>query len=146
MSGSRFVVLTCVALSTLVVLGGCRNRGGRDPGTVSCRPGAQILVACKSECGVGACDGDPVIDVCDGISSVGACSEGVGRIGTDDDDSANVCSSGGLCPAIVVTCPSSGSLTVVPRAFSASRSFTCAWDIAERGGPAPAPLVGPDAG
>ena len=124
MKTSLFPIFVLVAAMALAA--GCRSRG-RSPGMESCIPGTMLIVACADACGVGSCTGDSVIRVCDGTSSVSACEEGVGRL-AENDDVGSLCSGGGLCSGVQVTCPPSGAITVTHRPFG-GRSYTCSWDV-----------------
>lgn len=128
-----------LVVSLALVVSGCRSRG-RAAGTVSCAPGSAIRVACHEGCGVGACTGDPVLRVCDGTSSVSTCIDGVGFLGEDDDSGA--CGTG-LCSSLDVTCPSSGSITVVHRAYSGG-SYACAWEVQALAGSTGLTTIGDD--
>lgn len=95
---------------------------GRNPGTADCTPGEAILVGCSSACEVGSCSGDPVLRVCEGSIDVRGCAEAFGILSESDD------SCGTLCPAARLTCPASGRITVVHRAFRGD-DYTCDWSI-----------------
>lgn len=110
---------------------------GRDPGTVSCTPGERLLVGCAAACGVGACSGDPVLRVCDGDVDARACADAIAILGEGDD----ACDS--LCPSARVTCPASGHVTVVHRAYR-DGAYACQWDVQRA--PAGEPLSSPDGG
>jgi hypothetical protein len=112
---------TSVAIALLALCGalaaGCKN-SRPDRGTVTCTPGTRIEVACGTGCGLGSCTGDPVLEICAGDVT---CS--TGDLGSNDDG----CGSS-LCPGLTVTCPPGGLITVAPRGYSSSRSYTCNWD------------------
>jgi len=122
---------------------GCGPRRGdgrahRPDGAASCTPGAVLAVACDNE-GVGVCTGDPKLRVCDGATSVPACWSGEGELAEDDDGGD------GLCPRATVTCPASGTLTVVTTDFGAEYGapedpFACNWQVGSAGGSSDAGL------
>lgn len=115
-------LLALVALAALALAAGCRQRSD-GPGTIRCVPGATVEVGCAAGCGIGSCEGDPTLRLCDGMLSTGACESA-----TDTTTFAQVddTSCGGLCPFARVTCPASGAITVVPGSAGSSRA-TCNW-------------------
>ncbi len=94
-----------------------RDCGWDDRGTVPCRPGAVVSIGCGAECGLGACSGDAVLRVCDGVPCTAA------RALAADDDSC-----GSLCSLVrAVSCPASGQLRVLTGSFSAGNGYTCSF-------------------
>lgn len=111
----------------LVLLGflpGCAAERAAD--TVSCSPGATLVVGCNQACGLGSCAGDPSLRVCDGDTPTAACTEGTRLIEVDDTPAP--CASS--CPVAVLTCPASGRITVVP--ITLSSISACDWGVEER--------------
>jgi hypothetical protein len=78
----------------------------------SCTPGEELVVGCG--CAGGACEGDPMIRVCEGQ---GACSAASAIALVDD-----AC---GLCPQTFFTCPESGMYSVLVAAYGSSSPFVC---------------------
>lgn len=136
--GNRGVeALLCGGFVLAVVVAGCGPRRGdrahREDGAASCTPGTAVVVACDNE-GLGVCTGDPKLRVCDGATSVAGCWAGEGELGEDDDGG------GGLCPRATVTCPASGSLTVVTTDFGSEYgapedAYACNWQVGSGGAP-----------
>lgn len=125
---------TTIAVAALVLAGlvsGCRRH--KPDGTEMCTPGAVYAVACD-DMGVGRCSGDPVIRVCDGVSSPESCADGSGVVLAEDDDSGE-----GVCPHATVACPASGAFTVTSRPFGSS-GFSCDWRVQPAGGSGPPPI------
>jgi hypothetical protein len=143
MSRGTMVAMWWTAVVGLALLSGCKSGGnGRAGATVACAAGSRVEIACGSGCGLGTCDGDPVLRICDGSVSVSSCaSSSSTTIGTNDD----MC--GSLCPGLTVTCPSTGAITVAPVPFG-TRSFRCNWETRVTSGAPGAPLLSesPDAG
>ncbi|WP_437877817.1 lysyl oxidase family protein [Sorangium sp. So ce513] len=79
---------------------------------VACTPGEPITVGCG--CPGGACGGDPMIRVCDGVSG---CTWGEAIASVDD-----TC---GRCPQAPFVCPESGVYTVLIGSWDTFASFTC---------------------
>lgn len=79
---------------------------------VTCTPGAPITVGCG--CAGDACGGDPMIRVCDGVSS---CTWAEAITAVDD-----TC---GRCPQAPFVCPESGVYTVLVGSWDAVSPFTC---------------------
>lgn len=105
----------------LALISGCRARS-RDTEVITCTPGVSVMVACGGGCGLGRCSGDATLTVCDGTLSVDACMSGApGFLGFNDDGC------GSLCPGLTVTCPTSGTLLVVPAGYM-GRDFSCSWE------------------
>ena len=96
---------------------GCSSR---NIGTTACTPGEEITIACGCE-GLGECDGNPVLRVCDGTLLEESCDF---RAALAESDDAPGC---GSCPLVRATCPASGSLLVVPRGFYPDELPRCAW-------------------
>lgn len=116
-SGASWRRALAIVAATLAL--GCAQT--RDPETVPCTPGEGLTVGCGA-CGVGSCAGDPVLRVCDGASDVRACADALGILAESDD------ACGSPCPATQVTCPASGRITVIHRAFGAG-GYECSWEV-----------------
>lgn len=133
----RLVLGSLVCL--LVVLGaGCKNRSNRPGDTLTCTPGETLLIGCTSSVG-NRCQGDPVIDVCDGTIPPANCTSTNALASNDDSD--------GLCPQVNTVCPTSGRVTAQIHGYSSS-SYQCYWDIVHGGGTPPrdAGATPPDGG
>lgn len=100
-----------------------RECGWTRAGTFPCTPGDDVVVGCNAtaaasptECAMalGACTGDPVMRVCSGAS---ICTEAT-QLASEDD----TC---GACPVTTVTCPPSGTITVMVGSYSSSSAGTC---------------------
>jgi hypothetical protein len=113
-------------LLALSALAGCRN-GGVGTAIEECVPGETVIVGCAASCGIGRCEGDPVLRICDGALGVDGCREAADGMFVDTDDS---CSS--LCPRARVVCPASGSIAVLTRAVFSGR-YVCEWEAEHRG-------------
>lgn len=102
---------------------GVEETNGRGTETVACTPGAIVTVACGS-LGIGSCEGDPIITVCDGgtVDEFDCGESGFEQLARNDDST-------GFCPGLDVECPASGLLAVRPTAFSGVP--TCNWDAVE---------------
>lgn len=113
---------SALALALLAAFAGpgCKNRTDRIPDTLTCTAGESLLVGCTSRVG-SPCSGDPAIDVCDGTVVPSAC-DATTRIATADDVD-------GACPELVVTCPASGRVTIVPRPATPGGASACYWDV-----------------
>jgi hypothetical protein len=95
------------------------SQSGRLPvigGQMSCTPGREVTVACGCS-GLGSCSGDPVLMVCSSDHSPGECATSPDTLGVADD----TC---GLCPSLVVECPSDGLLVVAARGYG-SMEYAC---------------------
>src|SRR5688500_12196760 len=113
----RTSMLLCFALA------GCVT--SRPAGTTACTPGEPVLVGCGAAGGVGSCSGSPIVYVCDGTVAPEDCSRlaGASLLGSADEFSTEC---GGGCPAVTVTCPASGQLSVRHEGF-AGEAYTCNW-------------------
>ncbi|MCA9605006.1 MAG: hypothetical protein KC619_05405 [Myxococcales bacterium] len=131
------MTLVALAATLAALISGCRRH--KPDGTEACTPGVVYAVACD-DMGVGRCAGDPVLTVCDGVSSPATCAAGAGTVLAEDDDSGD-----GLCPHATATCPASGAFTVSTRAYGSS-NFACDWRVEPVGGGGPLPTEDPDAG
>ena len=130
MNRHSIAVLACLSIL------GCHatDDGAR---TVSCTPGELVEIGCASSCGIGSCSGDARLRFCDGTLSAGDCAhQSDSTMFVDIDDST----CGGLCPFGRVTCPASGSITVVPGATGSGRA-DCHWDSQNLGTPRGAEIV-----
>ena len=135
--GTNMAVMCAAVLAAFAMVSGCKSSSSRGGGTIACTPGSRVEIACGAGCGLGSCTGDAFLNICDGTIGVSSCNDS-----TDFDSNDDAC--GSLCPGLTVTCPSSGVLTIAPRAYSSSRSFTCNWETRVTGS---APLIdSPDAG
>lgn len=119
----------------LVILGGCKNRTNRIPDTLPCTAGETVTIGCTHDVGT-PCQGDPVIDVCEGTVAPSACTSTNAIAHSDDFD--------GLCPEVTATCPASGRITITPSG-SMGRAFDCYYDLRHGGAPPPSD-AGTDAG
>lgn len=117
-----------LAVTSLIALSGCvvEETSGRGSEIVSCTPGALVTVACGAD-GIGSCEGDPILTVCDGafVTEFQCGESGFDRLGRNDDFDFSV----SRCPAVDVTCPASGLLSIRPTAFTGFP--TCFWDAVE---------------
>lgn len=116
-----------LAITSLIALSGCivEETSGRGSETIACTPGFLVTVACGVD-GIGSCEGDPILTVCDGgfVSEFQCGENGQPDLGRNDDAGF-----GNRCPSVDVTCPASGLLSVRPTAFSGFP--TCFWDAVE---------------
>lgn len=132
----RSILSAVSVLALLSLAAGCRQRTD-VAGTVTCTPGEVIEVGCAQGCGIGSCEGDPTLRLCDGTLSPDACSALTDTsMYVQVDDS----SCGGLCADARVTCPASGLVTVVPGAVGGSRTV-CNWASRSLGTPRGAEIV-----
>ena len=117
--------LQMVIALALATATGCavEETNGRGSEIIGCTPGVDITVACGAD-GIGSCEGDPILTVCDGsMFTEFECGEtGSTTLGRNDD-------SAGFCPSVTVECPASGELAVRPTAFSGVP--TCNWGTRE---------------
>jgi hypothetical protein len=93
-------------------------------GTHTCTPGAMITAACSADCGLGSCDGDSVMRICNGTS---LCPDSE-ALATNDDSGcgSGECGRGGdCCSQATFTCPAGGEYTVLVAAYRASRTVMC---------------------
>lgn len=113
---SGFNVVACTQSST------APSGGWQQAFTCRCTAGQTVAVGCAAGCGVpGACAGDPVLAVCTNTSSVSECS--ISPQNTNDDCSER-------CPAVTaLRCPSSGTIVVLTRSYTAGQTYTCAPSI-----------------
>ncbi|MFT5356084.1 MAG: hypothetical protein ACI9KE_003307 [Polyangiales bacterium] len=114
-----------LVITSLLAITGCvvEETSGRGSETIACTPFAIVTVACGS-LGLGSCEGDPILTVCDGdFESEFSCGENGGNFLARNDDQA------GFCPGLDVECPASGLLAVRPTAFSGFP--TCFWEAVE---------------
>lgn len=89
-----------------------------DPaGARACTPGAIVTVGCNARCAPGptACEGDPVLRVCEGER---ACADS-GRLVFGDD------ACGSPCPEVSFRCPDSGRYTVLTGASRPGQRHRC---------------------
>ena len=87
---------------------------GRGAEVVSCTAGLQVNVACGA-LGLGSCSGDPTLRVCDAALAPDplSCAAGMAQLGFNDDYAPP-----NRCPGVMVTCPASGRISVLPGVFS----------------------------
>jgi hypothetical protein len=113
----RTSLLLCLSLAGCVA--------SRPAGTESCTPGEPVLVGCGAACGLGSCTGSPIVYVCDGTVPAADCNRiaGAAFLGSASESSTEC---GGGCPALTVTCPPSGQLSVRHEGFALG-SYTCDW-------------------
>jgi hypothetical protein len=123
------------AALAVVALGGCKNRTNRIPDTLPCTAGETVTIGCTHDVGT-PCQGDPVLDVCEGTVAPGACTSANAIAHNDDFD--------GLCPEVTATCSANGRITIAPSGFM-GRAFDCYYDLRHGGAPPP-PDAGSDAG
>ncbi len=94
-------------------------------GNFDCIPGTQTGAGCSQSCGVGSCEGNAMIRVCDAASV--NCTSG-NALGSND----NRC--GSACPlASGFLCPESGQLAVYAAASEHGHPYEC--NVAIRAGP-----------
>ncbi|MFO0685456.1 MAG: hypothetical protein U0234_25580 [Sandaracinus sp.] len=117
----RLFTASALALFGLLALLGCKNRHLRIDDTLTCTAGEGLTIACTGEVG-SACEGDPVLSVCDGNVSIHDCNASVALATNDDATPAT------RCPSVSVVCPASGRATVITRAATGSE-YGCYWDI-----------------
>jgi hypothetical protein len=121
--------LLLLLLTVLAVFAtGCKNRTNRTGDTLACAPGEALSIGCDGVVG-SVCQGDPVMNACDGSIVPDACTD-TNAFAHNDDSHASGAS---LCPQIDTTCPASGRITISTRPFGSS-SFQCYWDIVHGGG------------
>lgn len=116
---------SCLALSLLLTTS-CRG-GGTQAALEECVPGETVIIGCAPNCGMGRCEGDPVIRICDGAIGLDGCREAAMGMFVEVDDSCR-----SLCPRTRVTCPSSGSIAVLTRGLGSDR-YLCEWEAEHRG-------------
>jgi hypothetical protein len=127
MNGNRLTVVICALLG--VAVAGCPSTTPGPDGPYACAPGTEILVGCRDACGLGSCTGDPIIRICNGTVDAETCrglAPGAPLLVAEQDDSSECGGASAFCPVVRVTCPSSGSIRVVHRAYGAS-TYTCEW-------------------
>lgn len=116
-----------LAITSLIALSGCvvEETSGRGSETIACTPFAVVTVACGA-LGLGTCEGDPILTVCDGeFDSEFQCGEpGSGTVTLQRNDDRE-----GRCPGLDVECPASGLLAVRPTAFTGFPD--CEWEAVE---------------
>jgi hypothetical protein len=96
--------------------GAWRNCGFTPEATArTCTPGEELYVGCGMACGLGTCVDDPVLRVCEGDGACGARA----ALASDDD------SCGNYCPRARITCPASGTFTVLTGNFDPAVAYTC---------------------
>jgi hypothetical protein len=121
--------LLLVGLTLVAVLAsGCKNRTNRSGDTLACAPGEALSIGCTGTVG-STCQGDPVMNACDGSIAPDACTDS--NSFAHNDDSATPGAT--LCPLITTTCPTSGRITISTRPFGSS-TYQCYWDIVHGGG------------
>jgi hypothetical protein len=79
----------------------------------SCVPGELLTLGCGCT-GTGACQGDPMLRVCEGTAACGSAT----ALATIDD----TC---GVCPQLEVECPPSGIYSLLSASFSSDVPFVC---------------------
>ncbi|WP_157069650.1 hypothetical protein [Sandaracinus amylolyticus] len=105
-----------------------REAPHRADGTEVCSPGQRVVVGCASECGLGACEAETFLRICDGNSTPEQCrADGASYLAEDDDG----CD--GVCPEVAVTCPGSGAITVTSRGWGEDDPFACDWSVRPAG-------------
>lgn len=97
-------------------LGALRDCGLQVLGAFDCAPGAVVDVGCSGACGIGGCDGDPVLRVCEGD---GPC---LARHALALADGAP-CDA--TCPVARLTCPASGRVTALGGPFDTRGAAAC---------------------
>ncbi|MFK7985116.1 MAG: hypothetical protein AB8I08_03720 [Sandaracinaceae bacterium] len=83
----------------LVFSVGCSGTHREDE-VVDCTPGETLRVACAASEDLGACSGDPVLEICDGTQSSCDTSTAIAR---NDDATPET-----RCPGVDVVCPPRG--------------------------------------
>ncbi len=106
---------------------GCKNRHNRPGDTLTCTPGESLSIGCTGAVG-STCDGDPVLDACDGSIPPSACND-ASSFAMNDDAS-------GRCPLVQTNCPSSGRITIQTHPYSTG-TYQCYWDLVHGGGATP---------
>lgn len=119
--------LVLLAMAAAALGSGCKNRSNRPGDTLTCTPGESLTIGCTGSVG-NACEGDPVMDACDGTVLPSNCVDS-NAIAMNDDSIPG----SNLCPLVHTTCPLSGRITVSVHGFG-TRSFACYWDIVHGGG------------
>ena len=123
----RALLHSALPFAIALLVAGCRANLGA-PAVEACEPGEVLVIGCAEGCGIGACEGDPVLRICDGSLGVSACGRaegGMDYVEVDDTDC------GRLCPRIRVTCPVSGSVVVSHRGLGSR--YVCDWEVEHRG-------------
>lgn len=92
-----------------------------------CFPGSRVRIACGA-CGLGRCEGDPVLRICSSDQmdpSVGLanCRNGVGVLGENDDD--RTCANTGLCSLVSFVCPARGTILAISRGIPSTQAYIC---------------------
>jgi hypothetical protein len=100
-----------------------RDCGFTDGGDFTCTPGATVRLGCATACGVGSCEGDTVLRVCEGSEHCGS----RGALGNNDDSG---CREGDVCSQVRFTCPASGAYNVLWGAYRTGESATCTLGVA----------------
>lgn len=106
-----------------------RNAPHRPNGTEICSPGQRIAVGCAGGCGLGACEAETYLRVCEGETTPELCAL----------DSASYLAESGMascdddCPQVVVSCPGSGAVTVVTRGWGEDEPYACDWGVRAAG-------------
>lgn len=127
---TRSRALLILALVAAALGTGCKNRSNRPGDTLTCTPGESLTIGCNGTVG-NACQGDPVMNACDGTVAPADCMDG-NAIAHNDDSSPG----SNLCPRVDTTCPASGRITVSVHGFG-NATFACYWDIVHGGGAPP---------
>jgi hypothetical protein len=84
---------------------GTRDCGWTGLPASSCTPGSEVEVGCGSACGLGTCEGDPIMRVCPGDTP---CDSRDALAFTDDG-----CDDESYCPMTAFTCPDGGRYNVL---------------------------------
>ncbi len=107
--------------------------GGRGAEIITCTAGAPVRVGCSDACGIGHCASSTArIRICDGVVTTGDCQSGpLGHWVLDVTTASSGSDCDFRCPEAVVTCPSSGMLTVSPSAIGSAADYWCQWEAVE---------------
>ena len=99
-----------------------RNCSWTAAGSFVCEPGGPLALGCNAGdgCGLGSCEGDTILRVCDGHENRCLSSE---RIGTNDD----ACNS--LCSYTRMQCPDSGVFTTMDGAYRSEQDVVCNLEV-----------------
>ncbi|MDQ3032459.1 MAG: hypothetical protein M3Y87_08595 [Myxococcota bacterium] len=103
----------------------------REDGTEVCSPGQRVAVGCSEECGLGTCQAQSRLRVCDGNMTPEQCRAATTSSMWLAEGSPGACG-GGDCPQATLTCPGSGAITVVT-GTGANTVYACDWAMRNAG-------------
>lgn len=105
-----------------------RNCGWTRMGSYTCDPGATVpyvAVGCSEMAGLGSCDGDTILRVCEG-SHDPTCTTRWVIAQNDDSGAGGACGRGGdCCSHINMRCPASGSFVVFSAPYGDGDAASC---------------------